>query len=412
MRGGMRLSIVVVAFTVLALAGCQRLSSSPSTPDASFVADAEISVRAAVAPHGPIREPPETLPPCPSGEGDYLQRAARHYDASRFSEALACAAQAAASDSANPDAHSERAAALVALGKLEEARTAYARALALNPDHEDALIGVADLYISRLPFSRDFCELGLAYAERGRTAARAAGDADLVGRFAVLEATALNDLGRAGAAAERADEAIAAGTDVDNARYEKASALWELCRFEEARVELERLVRVPERAAHAHYYLGLIAERAGERDLAGREIAQARKLDPDSFRPEPEVSREEYASMVARATQALPEAMKRDVAGVPITTQELPLLEDLIASEPPLSPTIVGLFRGPPLGEPCPPENEEPGPCRSIILYRKTMARSVKDRAELERQVEVTLLHEIGHLRGEDDTQLVARGLE
>ena len=144
---------------------------------------------------------------------------------------------------------------------------------------------------------------------------------------------------------------------------------------------------------------------------AEKELAQARALDAEAFPAEVKVSREEFAQLAERAVKALPADMHKDLKGVPVTTQDLPDLEDLTASEPPLSPSIVGLFRGPPLTEPC-AADEGPGPCRAVVLYRKNMARSVKDRSELDRQVEVTLLHEIGHLRGEDDTQLVARGLE
>jgi predicted Zn-dependent protease with MMP-like domain len=36
----------------------------------------------------------------------------------------------------------------------------------------------------------------------------------------------------------------------------------------------------------------------------------------------------------------------------------------------------------------------------------------VTSREELLEQIQVTLLHEVGHLRGEDDEELAARGLE
>ena len=75
-----------------------------------------------------------------------------------------------------------------------------------------------------------------------------------------------------------------------------------------------------------------------------------------------------------------------------------------------MSPTILGLFRGPSLGEPC-PEGEK-GPCRSVVLYRRNLARAVTSEEELLEQIRVTLLHEVGHLRGEDDLELAARGLE
>ena len=58
---------------------------------------------------------------------------------------------------------------------------------------------------------------------------------------------------------------------------------------------------------------------------------------------------------------------------------------DLVAVEPPLSPSLLGLFRGPSEGEPCLAED---GPvCRSIVLYRKNLARFTHDRAELAEQV-------------------------
>jgi predicted Zn-dependent protease with MMP-like domain len=89
---------------------------------------------------------------------------------------------------------------------------------------------------------------------------------------------------------------------------------------------------------------------------------------------------------------------------------DLPALDDLLAADPPLSPSILGLYRGPPLNEPCAADD---GPrCRSIVLYRKNLVRFTHSRQELDEQVRVTLLHELGHLRGEDDDQLRDRGLE
>ena len=49
---------------------------------------------------------------------------------------------------------------------------------------------------------------------------------------------------------------------------------------------------------------------------------------------------------------------------------------------------------------------------RSNELYRRNLARVVRTPEELRKQISVTLLHEVGHLRGEDDGELAARGLE
>jgi predicted Zn-dependent protease with MMP-like domain len=82
-------------------------------------------------------------------------------------------------------------------------------------------------------------------------------------------------------------------------------------------------------------------------------------------------------------------------------------MADLSAVNPPFPPTILGLFRGAPLGEPGP--QTEP---RVIVFYRKNLGRSVASRDELVKQVKITLLHEMGHLTGADEDDLRARGLE
>ena len=49
---------------------------------------------------------------------------------------------------------------------------------------------------------------------------------------------------------------------------------------------------------------------------------------------------------------------------------------------------------------------------RAIVLYRRNLLRSVRDASALDEAIRRTLLHELGHLRGEDDGSLRDRGLE
>lgn len=347
---------------------------------------------------------------CPPGEGTPLQRARSHYDAGHFSDALACSALASADHPEDPEAHAERAADLVALEHLELARVAFARALALDPDHLDALLGASDLYVARLAGSREHDELALLYARRGLELAKRQKQTALVADFALQAAMAANDLGRSREALALADTALEKEPSSPDAMYERASALFELCRFAEARVAFAKLVRSREKEAHARWHLGLIAERAGEAETARRELEQARVLDPEAFGPDVGVTSAEFQKLYEAQVAALPADMQRDLAALPVTLQDLPDLDDLVANDPPLSPAILGLFRGPSLGESC--DAAVPGPCRSIVLYRRNLQRVVRDRTELAEQIRVTLMHELGHLRGEDDMQLAARGLE
>ena len=84
------------------------------------------------------------------------------------------------------------------------------------------------------------------------------------------------------------------------------------------------------------------------------------------------MSAAEFRALVDdEAQQADARAARRSRPRVKLETSDLPDLSDLTAEEPPLAPTILGLFRGAPLGEA--PEAEP----RAIVIYRKNLARAV-----------------------------------
>lgn len=408
-----------VCITVLALVACRRNEPPEASAPAPVVAAPTASAAPTVTvtpPSGSVPKAPLTtarakvqpLPVCVPGGLDPLSAGRRYYDEGRFEAALSCAAQAAAFAPDDPLAHSERGFALAALERFDEAKLAYARALAIDPEHLDGLLGAARLYAMQLSSTRELDELGLLYAERGLAIATDEGDRPMQTEFEVLAAMALNDLGQSADALARAESALTREPDEPRARYERALALFELCRFDEAKAAFRALLKDPDRGAHAHHHLGLLLERDGTQATADAHFAQARRLAPEDFEPPETVSAEAFARKLEAAVAALSPDMRADLRGIPVTAADLPDVADLVAAEPPLSPTILGLFRGPSLGEPCGTES----PCRSVVLYRKNLARAVKTEAELEEQIRITLLHEVGHLRGEDDFELAARGLE
>jgi Flp pilus assembly protein TadD/predicted Zn-dependent protease with MMP-like domain len=332
------------------------------------------------------------------------------YDDGLYAEALACAARAAALSPADPQAHSERGAALAALGRLEDAQLAYSRALALNPDHLDALMGAAHLYAVRLPSSREREELAAVYSERGLALAQLQHEEKMASAFALLSAMAFNDLGDSQQAFERAEQSLQGDPNNGDARYERAMALFELCRFSEARRAFGALLNDPDHQAQANHQLGLLLEREGKFRQAEKHFAIARQLAPEDFPDVTLPSFETFRSELNKAVSELPADMRKDLVGIPVTAEDIPAEKDLMSTEPPLSPTILGLFRGPPLGESCAQIAEQP--CRSVALYRRNLARTVRSKDELATQIKLTLMHEVGHLRGEDDLELAARGLE
>jgi tetratricopeptide (TPR) repeat protein len=331
-------------------------------------------------------------------------------DAGAHERALSCADAAIARDPRNVSALAARGGALAAADKLDEARTALARALAIDPDDPAALLGSAEIYVRRMGSGREVLETGLELALRGVRSATHRRERELAARLALLAGTAENDLGRSHLALPQLERAVAALPDDPDANYEKGIALFELCRFDEAQRAFERALALAPDDPWALHQLGLLAERRGEERRATALLARARTLAPRDFEPELRLTLPEFRAEVAAAVSGLAEEERRALGSIPVEIQDLPDLGDLRAVQPPLSPSILGLFRGPPEGEAC---TAGDGPvCRTIVLYRKNLLRFARDRRELSEQVRVTLLHELGHLHGLSDEDLRAQGLE
>jgi Flp pilus assembly protein TadD/predicted Zn-dependent protease with MMP-like domain len=388
-------------------------------------------------PPRPLRRCFEDVPPwVDSAVALLLDRAGENLDRNDPDGALACAEEAARQAPRSVEAHHDRGVALIRLGRFEEARDALALALSIAPGDPETLELAADFYVNHLPPSAERAAIGLEYARRG---SRNAGkDRERAGHLALLEGQALIDLGRSVEALRPISIALRHLPEDSSARYERGVALFELCRFEEARKAFQRVLEIEPEHAHAIFHLGLIQERIGDEGEATARFAEASRRDPKSFPPVPEVTAADFSARVRRVTAALPPDVRHDLAGITVDTAELPSTDDLTAELPPLSPTILGLFRGLPLGRDDVPEAATPAarggrgprsrstggatasgnpasyatPERAIVLYRRNILRSVQSVVELDRAIERTLLHEVGHLRGEDDGSLRDRGLE
>jgi tetratricopeptide (TPR) repeat protein len=339
-------------------------------------------------------------------------RAADELDAGAHDRALACADEALRLAPRLVAALAARADALAELGRHEQARVAYARALAVDADDPVALLGAAELYVRRLVSDHEGLSLGLEYARRGlrEAARREPRDAALVARLELVAGMAENDLGRSRLALAHPERSLLEVPEDPDAIYEKGVALYELCRFEDARRALEKALLLAPDDAWTLHQLGLVLERTGGHARAVELFARARALAPTDFHPEVPVDGVWFDTEVKAVLAALPPAEQRALAAVPLEIVDLPAADDLLAVDPPLSPSILGLFRGPPENEPC--TNADGPRCRSIVIYRRNLVRFARDRGELTDQVRVTLLHELGHLHGESDDELRARGLD
>jgi predicted Zn-dependent protease with MMP-like domain/Flp pilus assembly protein TadD len=353
--------------------------------------------------------------PCPVSDKQNvdgaLDEAARRFDAGEYAVALACAEQAGRAAPRSVEAQHDRADALAALERWDEAKLGYTMALALDPDDPQTLASAADFYINRLGpehEAHDLATLGLEYARRGSAhVGRRREDRELGARLALYEAEALDDLGRSDEALRRVEASLSLDGKNPEARYQRALVLFHLCRLDKAEKAFgEVLAKTPD-DAYAHHHLGLLLERLpGRQAEAEAHFARAHELQPAQFTDPVLLGAAEFRGLVDQAVGSLDAGQRKLLDGVKIEVVDLPEMADLTAVEPPFPPTILGLYRGAPLGEPA---GNEP---RAIVFYRKNLARAVTGRDELVRQVKITLLHEMGHLTGADEDDLRAKGLE
>lgn len=337
---------------------------------------------------------------------DLLEKAERLLEEERLEEALVTAEEACRRAPRNPAGHVARGSVLAALCRTGEAISAFETALRRNKKHPEALWALADLLLDQEP---DQSQRVIALCRAGRKVAVRAGDHRLEGEFLLLEGMATGRLGFARDTVELLDAALERlGPDPDVV-LERAIALFEACRFEEARAAFEAILESDPDEAAAHHHLGLLSERRGDDEAASRHFATARSLDPDTWIAPCALEEKEFDQVVEAALSRLPSQVRRYLSNVAIAVEPFPADDDLEGGT--LSPTILGVFRGSPLSEKASWDPWAHFPS-SIVLYQRNLERFARDREELIEEIEVTLLHEVGHFLGLDEEDLEDRGLD
>ncbi len=252
-------------------------------------------------------------------------------------------------------------------------------------------------------------ERGLGLCARGVKVSRKNGDERLAAEFLLLEGVAFNELGNPREALERIDQAIAILGDDPEALLERGVALFESCRFDEAKRQFEDILATTPDEPWAHHYLGLLAERRRDDHEARRRFEAAQRLAPEEFPTPVRFTEKEFDAVVEAALERLPEPVRRYLANVAIAVEPVPADGDLSGGD--VSPTVLGLFRGSPLAEKASMDPWAHFPS-SIVLYQRNLERFAHDREDLIEQIDVTLLHEVGHFLGFDEDDLAERGLD
>lgn len=115
------------------------------------------------------------------------------------------------------------------------------------------------------------------------------------------------------------------------------------------------------------------------------------------------MKREHFVELVEEALDSLPEEFRSRIRNVAV------LVEDVPPNQPPLRTgksrkLLLGVFHGVPTTKksifdlPSGPDH--------IVLYQKNIEAICTSKAEIRRQVRLTVIHELGHYFGMDEEQL------
>jgi predicted Zn-dependent protease with MMP-like domain len=210
-------------------------------------------------------------------------------------------------------------------------------------------------------------------------------------------------------AAEAAREAIAIDPDDPTAVALLGAALFESCDFAAAKDTLKALVEEPDDYAEALFLSGVIAEREGRVSDARELYTEAGRRD-ESYRTVEPLDRDHFDAIVDQALERVPADIRAALDNVSVQIEEFPSQDELRSVTPPLSPLILGLFRGVPRGEKSVFDGGGGAP-DVVVLYQRCLELASHDQGELEEEIAVTLIHEIGHYLGLSEEQLIERGV-
>jgi len=214
---------------------------------------------------------------------------------------------------------------------------------------------------------------------------------------------------------DRTDEALtslerACELDPDDAEFRTslAEALYRSCRFEEAEREARRAVAAEAGMPGAHWVLARALEYTAGVSVADGEFARASRLAPEDYPPPVRMERDRFEEHLRETMNELPDRFARHLDDVVVSVEDLPSEEILHAEQPPLDPSLLGLFVGTPrTGQSVFSEGDLPP---RILLFQRNLELNAVDEDELRDEIVITLRHELGHYLGLDEDEIEQAG--
>lgn len=206
-------------------------------------------------------------------------------------------------------------------------------------------------------------------------------------------AAALLGTGQREQALHAAEEAVAAGPDDGEARLLRARVLFALARLDDAEARIHEALALDPQDAAAWHLLGRVQLFRGTASQAA--FARAAALDPARWPLPYRVPRSHFQQMASEVLDEVPAAFQPYLSNTLIVVEDRPSLEAVTQGT---DPDLLGLYEGGTALEHGMPER--------IALYQQNHENICADREALRAEVRETILHEIGHHFGMEESEL------
>jgi predicted Zn-dependent protease with MMP-like domain len=116
------------------------------------------------------------------------------------------------------------------------------------------------------------------------------------------------------------------------------------------------------------------------------------------------VSRKEFDRLVEEALTRLPENFRVLLDNIVIAVEEEPEDDDYDLTDTPDDEELLGIYRGPMRTETS--FDDLPGLPPQVVVFRGPILRCTETKADIVREVEETVRHELGHYFGLEDEEM------
>ena len=214
--------------------------------------------------------------------------------------------------------------------------------------------------------------------------------------------------GNLDAAMDEAAHAVDLYPDDADLQHALGWCLLELRSAEEAIPHLRRACELQEGHADGWYNLGIALEQLSDGSGVRSAFTRVHQLDSEQLSKPNHLPPEEFERVVSAAIDELPEPVVEAMEHVAVIVEDYP--GTWILESPPYDPRLFGLFTGATFAESRSSSVFTIDEPTRIYLFQRNLERQFGHPLDLQQEIRITLIHEVGHFLGLNEEELAQRG--